>query len=186
MNENPTIKQQRSLMFLELMMEGNDLAEISLLLDSPLSTIQKHDNALKRLTGRLGQYVQNNALDALAKVDAGHYQVDSIKAYTDHKMVSDLVAMRWAVVKRCEAIAQEDVVKAERKALAEAASKSIQVKKGVIELRLRNQFRAPIETLTEALDAVLVLTPEDADSHLLQAFADLTEAVIEVEEVLMS
>ncbi len=172
-------------MFLRLR-EDHNVEEVSILLDSPLSTIQKHDTALKRLTGMLGPYKKSRALLALADVDSGFYQVDSIKCLTDHKMVSDLVAMRWAILKRCAEMEKAEQDQEERDALAKAKARKIVVDSSIIELRIRNKFRGPIDTVTEAMNTVLAISCIDESLEYQTALFELTEAVIELEETLMS
>jgi len=185
MDNKHTIKKQRALMFLRLR-EDHNVEEVSILLDTPLSTIQKHDNALKRLTGLLGPYKKSRAFLALADVDSGRYQVDSVKNLTDHKMVSDLVAMRWAILKRCDEMEKAEQDQEERDALAIAKAKKIFVDSSVIELRIRNKFRGPIDTVTGAMDTVLAIACIDESPEYQTALSELTEAVIELEETLMS
>lgn len=185
MSKKPNVKKQRALMFLELM-EDNNVIEISILLGVPLSTIQKHDNALKRLTGRLGQHLKVQAFKSLAMYDAGYLQRESVSVSTDDRMVSDLVAMRWAITERCEAIALESEAAEILKAESEAKASRIRIGSSEIEERLRRQLRLPINNVTEAFNIFLALIPSAISEASLEALDDLTEVIIDLEEVLKS
>jgi hypothetical protein len=176
------LKKQRALDFLHLRYARKTLTEIALILKAPLSTIQKHDNALKRLSGELGEYKQEAAYEALHKFSKGRTQTDSVTNLTDHKMVSDLVAMQWAVHTWCTWHKAEEAKVEKHK----AALKKTKAESDVIELRIRSKFRGPIHTVSEALDELLGL-PSTYESHpYLSALNDLIESIIELEETLMS
>ena len=185
MNENPTAKKQRALMFLELMEESN-VREVSTILGVPLSTIQKHDNALKRLTGMLGEDAKTRAFESLDLFDSGLHQIDAISDNVDHKMVSDLVAMRWAIVKRCAAMEEEDELELRLTKEAEAKASKIQVGTAVIEERIRNQLRLPIDNVTEAFNVFLALAPLTMSTSAVDALEELTEVIIDLEETFKS
>jgi hypothetical protein len=176
------LKKQRALDFLHLKYDGKTLTEIALMLKTPLSTIAKHENALKRLGGKLGEFKKAAAYEALRKCSEGRTQRASVTDLTDHKMVSDLVAMQWAVQAWCVWNESEEA-KAEK--IKEALNKA-KAESGVIELRIRSKFRGPIHNVSEALDELISLTAVDESHPYLSALNDLIEAVIELEETLMS
>ena len=99
-------KRARALKFLNLL-PHHTVSEIAKILNKPVSTIQKHDNALKRLLGLLGQDLRQDAFTALALWDSGREQIKSTNSSTDHKMVSDLVAMRWAMDVKTKELEQD-------------------------------------------------------------------------------
>jgi hypothetical protein len=188
MDQLYTIKKNRALQFLNLKYEDPELTirDLAILLQSPLSTVQKHDNSLKRLVGYLGESTKDFAFKSLDLYDKGLSQVNSVTYLTDHKMVSDLVAMRWAINEWAEIEFKRIEVEEDRKALAEAAANKITIESSVIELRVRNKFRGPINTVTESLDELLALSCIDERPEYDTALSELTEAIIELEDTLMS
>lgn len=167
---NKRIKRERALAFLRLRGVYN-LKQIAILLDVPQATIIKHNTALMRLLGRLGREKQVQAIQAIADVHSGKYQTESVRSLTDHKMVSDLVAMDWAISE----YAKELVLEEEQKA-AEQERKETE-RQAVLE-----EVRASVDEITKCLDVVLALTPNDISTELDTAMCELTEAVIQLEE----
>lgn len=179
-----TIKNNRALQFISLKLAEPTLTvrDIALLMGASVSTIQKHDNALKRIGGYLGESLQELAFASLDQYDKGKSQVESVSFLTDHKMVSDLVSMRWALTEwarmeeeRVDAMKAEDELKL-------SPQDDLQIR----ELRIINKFRGPIETVTDTLNEFLSITSVDESPEYETLLSELTEAIIELEETLMS
>ena len=166
----PTPKQRRAFAYLALR-EKYTVEEMATMLGEPLSTMQKPDNAYKRLTGALGEYTKKSAFEALAKVDRGFKQVEAATAHTDHKMVSDLVAMRYAMkrfISVCLDESQDETTKKNIEAKARAS--------------LRADYQTAIDGVTSAFDSLLGVAPSD-NEDLAEALEELTDAIIALEEL---
>lgn len=164
----PTAKQKRAFAYLMLKDKFN-LREMAEFLNEPLSTIQKPDNAFKRLTGALGPTLKAEALESLSKVDAGFKQIHAIGPHTDHKMVSDLVAMRYAVLQMVNVLleqAGDNIAKSDLTAKVTA--------------QVKTEFHVAIDALTEAVDNLVNVLPE-GDDPLTEAVEELLTAVINLE-----
>tara|TARA_Y100001951_G_C11296245_1_gene275845 strand:+ start:1704 stop:2225 length:522 start_codon:yes stop_codon:yes gene_type:complete len=163
-------KQRRAFAYL-MLREKFTVKEMAALLDEPLSTMQKPDNAFKRLNGVLGAKLKAEALDSLRLVDMGLKQVDAVNPNTDHKMVSDLVAMRWAIKRLVKfVLANDGSGVLERQAHAKGR------------LEIREKYQQAIDRLTESFDAVLAHAPSDK-GKFQEALDEMTDAVIALEAI---
>ncbi|EOX4818376.1 helix-turn-helix domain-containing protein [Vibrio alginolyticus] len=170
----PTTKQERALRVLELLGEGKSVPEIASVLGRPQSTIYKHITAFRYLTGKEGVRRQHLAFNSLFYVRMGLSQREVARSKLfgiDHKFISDLCAMDWAINRLLENINMEAI--------------SAMIERGLeAERRDRTAIREPLGVLTEAFDEVLIHLPDEMSPELEDAITDLTEAVIEVESLL--
>ncbi len=176
-----TKKKIRALRFLDLL-PTHTVAEIAKELGKPLSTIQKHDNAFKRLTGLLGNELYEDSLSALDAWDTGREQVRSTNDNTDHKMVSDLLAMRWAISKKLEKIEAKEAHQDDLDYISNKLKSLIDIDFATFEATVRAEFKTPIDDVSEALDEVLN-TLGDLPTEATEALNSLTECVITLEEL---
>jgi hypothetical protein len=167
---NASSKQKRAFAYLVLREKFN-LREMAELLNEPLSTIQKPDNAYKRLTGALGPALKAEALESLSKVDAGFKQVDATCKHTDHKMVSDLVAMRFAINRMVNLMLEQSF---DMSAQIDLASKTA--------AKVNAKFHVAIDEVTDALDDLVNVAPT-TDPDFVKAFDALISAVINLEDL---
>jgi len=174
-------KRARALKFLNLL-PHHTVSEIAKILNKPVSTIQKHDNALKRLLGLLGQDLRQDAFTALALWDSGREQIKSTNSSTDHKMVSDLVAMRWAMDVKTKELEQEELFNTQLGLIAQEVASQIKLDVNKIEALVRSDFKTPIDDVSQALDD-LINSLGDLSPDGIDALDNLTECVIALEEL---
>lgn len=170
----PTIKQARALAVLRLLGRGKSIQEMSQELGHPESTIRKHISAFKHLTGKEGHYAQEEAFNSLFHTRLGISQREVARdlfCKHDHKFISDLCAMDWAIRSMLGNINMEAI--------------TAMIERGVLaEKQDRTFIREPISVLSEAFDDMLMHLPDDMSPDLEDAITYLTEAIIEVEELL--
>ncbi|KAB0285441.1 resolvase [Vibrio fortis] len=167
----PTTKQDRALAVLRLLGRGKDVSEIANILGRPESTIHKHMAAYRYLTGKEGLHRQETAFNALFYVRMGLSQREVARAHfmpLDHKFISDLCAMDWAVKTLMNNMNMDAI-----KALVERGLDA--------ESRDRKAIREHVAELSEAFDDVLVALPTELTQKLEDAMTNLTEVIIEIE-----
>ena len=145
---------------------------IAKVLNRPISTIYKHITAFRHLTGKEGIRNQNVAFNALFFVRMGMSQREVARSplfAIDHKFISDLCAMDWAIRTLIGNINVEAI-----SAMVELGMK--------VQERELESVREPIAALSDAFDSFLCVLPDDLSPELEDAITDLTEAVIELED----
>ncbi|MCR9513270.1 resolvase [Vibrio alginolyticus] len=165
-------KYDRALKVLKLMGEGMEAHQIAKVLGRPLSTIYKHITAFRHLTGKEGIHKQNVAFNALFFVRMGMSQREVARSplfAIDHKFISDLCAMDWAIRTLMGNINVE--------AISAMVELGLQAQQRDLE-----SVREPIAALSDAFDTFLCHLPDDIPLLLEDAITDLTEAVIELED----
>ena len=169
----PLVKHKRALKVLKLMGQGKSVQEIADILGRPVSTIYKHLVAFKTLTGKDGEARQELAYDTLFFVRLGLSQREVARTRSrsiDHKFISDLCAMDWAIRRLLNQLDMSAV--------------GAMVERGIAsEVRDRQSVRDHIPILSEAFDELLVNLPKKLSPELQAAITDLTEAIIEVESI---
>jgi len=178
----PTEKQARSLAFLGLI-EDFSLADIATILEAPLSTIQKHDNARKRLMGKLGTKIHAAALTALTKVAKGSNHRIAANVHTDYKMVSDLVAMEWALEELRKRAEEATAIKLSRVTCDAVSHYLLKEAEDAGIARTHVAYQRAVVKISGALEALVIELPHEATSILDDALEELTEAIIDLEEV---
>ncbi|WP_033928511.1 resolvase [Vibrio cholerae] len=165
-------KYDRALKVLKLMGEGMNAHQIAKVLNRPISTIYKHITAFRHLTGKEGIRNQNVAFNALFFVRMGMSQREVARSplfAIDHKFISDLCSMDWAIRTLIGNINVEAI-----SAMVELGMK--------VQERELESVREPIAALSDAFDSFLCVLPDNLSPELEDAITDLTEAVIELED----
>ncbi|ENS1781869.1 helix-turn-helix domain-containing protein [Vibrio parahaemolyticus] len=167
-------KHERALEVLKLIGEGLSIQQIADRLNRPVKTIYKHVTAFRCLAGKYGIERQQQAFNALFYVRLDLSQMDVARSRVvgyDHKFISDLCAMDWAM--------RTMLTNINAKAIAAMIERGL-----TAEQRDRESIREHVANLSEAFDDFLCALPDDPAPKLQDAITDLTESIIEIEALL--